>query len=240
MASVPSELWRRFGLKEATPARALETAARCLYDLCAPRWAAALSLPGGAPVLQAFFGEGSPPAALLQDPARLSPREPAEAGEMDGVRAVAIGLWPHGTLGGALVAGVDRLSFALLAALREIRAEAEVAFELAEEAEELRRSAPSPEELGAMRQRTLQRLWHELMTPVALLRAAHEQLRLVETDEAKQRPLKRIGTAAERLGHLFDLLNDILWAREAPEARMVAGQLAESLVWLAESQLQVE
>jgi signal transduction histidine kinase len=39
---------------------------------------------------------------------------------------------------------------------------------------------------------------------------------------------------------MFDLLNDILWARETAPARRSARELAEALLWLAESQLEVE
>jgi signal transduction histidine kinase len=95
-------------------------------------------------------------------------------------------------------------------------------------------------ELAALREGALQRLWHELLTPVALLRAAYEQLDRLEHDPGRRRPLRRIGNAVERLGHVFDLLNDILWAREDARARASAAQLAGGLIAQAGTQLLIE
>jgi signal transduction histidine kinase len=124
--------------------------------------------------------------------------------------------------------------------LNEVREETETAWDLAQQAEQLRSRAPSAAELASLREGTLQRLWHELLTPVALLRAAWEQLDRIETDPKKRRPLRRIGNAAERLAHGFDLLNDILWARQDSRTRVSAAQLAAGLIDQAGTQLLVE
>src|SRR3954471_22705028 len=100
MASLSAQMWRRLGLREATPARALEAAARSLHESCRPRWTAAVLLAEhGAPEVVAFAGEGPPPA-ILEEARSMALRDPTEVS----AGVFAAGLWPHGALGGALIA----------------------------------------------------------------------------------------------------------------------------------------
>jgi len=237
-ASVAVELWRRISLERVTTRDVLSVAASCAHEALGPRWTAALEIPEGQPPRHvASLGAAPDGDVLAARGAALAPPGPSKLGDV-----VAVGLWPHGVACGALVVAVDPdASLAPIhRVLAGIQVEAEAAWDLAEQAEALRQRAPSAQELAALRERVLQRLWHELLTPVALLRAAHAQLEGLETDDAKKRPLRRIGTAVDRLGRLFDLLNDILWAREAGPARTTAGQLAEGLITQAGSQFLIE
>lgn len=233
---MPVALWSRVSLEEATPALVLQAAAECLHDRAQAAWTAAFALHDGAARL--VHSIGPVPEGLGDRGAALAPASPGEPVE----GAMAIGLWPGGVATGALVVGArpGALPTPMVRALLEVRAEAETAWDLAWQAEELRRRAPSATELASLREGTLQRLWHELLTPVAILRAAWQQLDGLETDAKKRRPLRRIGNAVERLGHVFDLLNDILWAREDSRTRVSAAQLADGLIAQAGTQLLVE